>query len=257
MSDPLMNVYNRAPLALVQGRGAWVYAEDGATYLDCVGGVATNALGHAHPALVSALTEQAHRLWHVSNIFQIPGQDALAERLVAASFADRVFFANTGSEAVECALKTARRYHAANGQPERIDIIGFEGSFHGRTYAAVNASGNAAYLEGFGPRLPGYVQLNVRDAAGIEAAIAASAAAAVIVEPVQGEGGAKALSGEFLQRLRALCTMRCRAAWGERASSSPTSGSRTPLRTSWPWPRRWARAFPSPRAWPPKKPPRA
>lgn len=206
MSDPLMNVYNRAPLALVQGRGAWVYAEDGATYLDCVGGVATNALGHAHPALVSALTEQAHRLWHVSNIFQIPGQDALAERLVATSFADRVFFANTGSEAVECALKTARRYHAANGQPERIDIIGFEGSFHGRTYAAVNASGNAAYLEGFGPRLPGYVQLNVRDAAGIEAAIAASAAAAVIVEPVQGEGGAKALSGEFLQRLRALCT---------------------------------------------------
>ncbi|WP_454762290.1 acetylornithine transaminase [Caulobacter segnis] len=206
MSGPLMSVYNRAPLALVRGRGAWVYAEDGATYLDCVGGVATNALGHAHPALVSALTEQAHRLWHVSNIFQIPGQDALAERLVAASFADRVFFANTGSEAVECALKTARRYHAANGQPERIDIIGFEGSFHGRTYAAVNASGNAAYLDGFGPRLPGYVHLNVRDGAGIEAAIAASTAAAVIVEPVQGEGGAKALSGEFLQRLRALCT---------------------------------------------------
>ena len=206
MPGPLMNVYNRAPLALVRGRGAWVYAEDGTTYLDCVGGVATNALGHAHPALVSALTEQAHHLWHVSNIFQIPQQDALAERLVAASFADRVFFANTGSEAVECALKTARRYHAANGQPERIDIIGFEGSFHGRTYAAVNASGNAAYLEGFGPRLPGYVQLNLRDADGIEAAIAASTAAAVIVEPVQGEGGASALSGEFLQRLRALCT---------------------------------------------------
>lgn len=206
MSGPLMNVYNRAPLALVRGRGAWVFAEDGSTFLDCVGGVATNALGHVHPALVAALTEQAHFLWHVSNIFQVPGQDALAKRLVDASFADRVFFANTGSEAVECALKTARKYQAAKGSPERIDIIGFEGSFHGRTYAAVNASGNSAYLDGFGPRLPGYVQLKVGDAAGIEAAIAANTTAAVIVEPVQGEGGARALSGEFLQRLRTLCT---------------------------------------------------
>ncbi|MBS0254529.1 MAG: aspartate aminotransferase family protein [Proteobacteria bacterium] len=200
-----MGVYNRAPVEVVRGEGVWLHAADGTAYLDCVAGIATNALGHCHPGLVAALTEQAGKLWHVSNIFRIPGQEALAHRLVTNSFADVVFFGNSGSEAVECALKTARRYHAHHGAPERIDVIGFAGSFHGRTYAAVNASGNAAYLDGFGPRLPGYVQLSVDDWAGIEAALRAPTAAAVIIEPVQGEGGARAMTREWLQALRQLC----------------------------------------------------
>ncbi|SER26268.1 aspartate aminotransferase family protein [Sphingobium sp. YR768] len=204
-SSDLMAVYNRAPVEVERGDGVWLHATDGRSFLDCVAGIATNSLGHAHPALVAALTEQAGKLWHVSNIFRIPGQEALAHRLVENSFADVVFFGNSGSEAVECALKTARRYHSANGAPERIDIFGFVGSFHGRTYAAINAAGNPGYVEGFGPRLPGYEQLDIDDAAGIEAAIRRPTSAAVIVEPVQGEGGARALSEDWLRRLRQLC----------------------------------------------------
>jgi acetylornithine/N-succinyldiaminopimelate aminotransferase len=206
MTDSLMGVYNRAPLAVSHGKGAWLYDIEGREYLDCVAGIATDALGHAHPALVAALTEQAGKLWHVSNIFRIPGQEALAKRLTDASFADVVFFGNSGSESIECALKTARRYHFANGAPERIDIIGFAGSFHGRTYGAINAAGNPSYVEGFGPRLPGYVQLTIDDEAGIAEAIARPTTAALIVEPVQGEGGARALTGEWLKRVRDLCT---------------------------------------------------
>jgi len=201
----LMGVYNRAPLEADHGKGVWLYGRDGRAYLDCVSGVATNSLGHCAPVLVKALTEQAQKLWHVSNIFRIPGQEELAHRLVEASFADTVFFANSGTEAVECALKTARRYHHANGAAERIDIIGFAGSFHGRTYGAINASGNPGYLEGFGPRLPGFIQLSLDDKPAIEAAVRAPTAAAVIVEPVQGEGGARALDAEWLRWLRALC----------------------------------------------------
>ncbi|PZU51200.1 MAG: acetylornithine transaminase [Sphingomonas sp.] len=206
MTDALLGVYNRAPLTVSHGQGSWLFDVDGRRYLDCVAGIATDALGHANPALVKALTEQAGKLWHVSNIFRIPGQEALAERLTGASFADVVFFGNSGSEAVEGALKTARRYHHANGQPERIDVIGFAGSFHGRTYAAINAAGNPSYVEGFGPRLPGYVQLTIDDEAGIAEAIARPTTAALIVEPVQGEGGARALTGEWLKRVRELCT---------------------------------------------------
>ncbi|WP_157218146.1 aspartate aminotransferase family protein [Flavisphingomonas formosensis] len=205
MSNDLMGVYSRAPVEVERGEGVWLEARDGRRYLDCVAGIATNSLGHANPKLIAALTEQAQKLWHVSNIFRIPGQEALAHRLTEASFADVVFFGNSGSEAIECALKTARRFHVANGQPERIDVIGFAGSFHGRTYAAINASGNPSYLEGFGPRLPGYVQLSVDDRAAIEAAIRTPTAAAVIVEPVQGEGGARALDEEWLRWVRALC----------------------------------------------------
>ncbi|WBX83098.1 aspartate aminotransferase family protein [Sphingosinicella microcystinivorans] len=206
MSDNLLGVYSRAPLVVDRGEGTWLYDTDGNRWLDCVMGIATDALGHAHPKLVAALDTQAKKLWHVSNIFRIPGQEALAKRLIDATFADVVFFGNSGSEAIEGALKTARRYHHVNGSPERVDVIGFAGSFHGRTYAAVNASGNAAYLDGFGPRLPGYVQLTIDDEAGIAEAIARPTTAAVIVEPVQGEGGARALSGEWLKRVRDLCT---------------------------------------------------
>ncbi|WP_414900615.1 aspartate aminotransferase family protein [Sphingomonas flavalba] len=204
--SPLLPVYNRAEPVFTHGEGAWIFADDGRRFLDCVAGIATNGLGHAHPRLVAALTEQAGKLWHISNIFRIPGQERLAEKITAATFADTVFFANSGAEAIECALKMARKYHAAKGHPERIDIIGFAGSFHGRSYAAVNASGNATYLDGFGPRLPGYVQLNVDAMPALLAAIAAPTTAAVIVEPVQGEGGARALSGEWLQTVRRACT---------------------------------------------------
>lgn len=206
MSDNLLGVYSRAPLAVDRGEGTWLYDVEGNRWLDCVMGIATDGLGHAHPKLVAALEAQAKKLWHVSNIFRIPGQEALAQRLITSTFADVVFFGNSGSEAIEGALKTARRYHFVNGAPERIDVIGFAGSFHGRTYAAVNASGNASYLEGFGPRLPGYVQLTLDDEAGIAEAIARPTTAAVIVEPVQGEGGARALTGEWLKRVRDLCT---------------------------------------------------
>jgi acetylornithine/N-succinyldiaminopimelate aminotransferase len=203
-ADHILGVYNRAPLAFERGEGSRLWSTDGVAYLDCVAGIAVDALGHAHPRLVAALKAQGEKLWHVSNIYRIPQQEELARRLCAATFADVVFFTNSGTEAVECALKAARKYHWANGAPERIDVIGFEGSFHGRSYAAVNASGNASYLEGFGPRLPGYVQLPFGDLEALKAAIGPTTAA-IIIEPVQGEGGARSLSEAQLQGLRALC----------------------------------------------------
>ena len=204
MSGHLMGVYNRAPVEVERGEGARLYAADGTVYLDCVSGISTNALGHAHPKLVQAVKDQAEKLWHVSNIFKIPGQEALADRLCDNSFADVVFFTNSGSESVECALKTARKYHSANGQPERIDIYGFDGSFHGRTYGAINAAGNPSYVEGFGPRLPGYAQLVWGDREALEAAFTSPATAAVIIEPVQGEGGARAIPEEDLRWMREM-----------------------------------------------------
>jgi acetylornithine/N-succinyldiaminopimelate aminotransferase len=202
-SDHLLGVYNRAQLAFDRGEGAWLYTAQGEAYLDCLAGIATTGLGHANPKLVAALTAQAEKLWHVSNIFRIPGQEELARRLCAASFADVAFFTNSGTEAVECALKMARRFHLGAGAPERIDIIGFEGAFHGRSYAAVYAAGNASYVEGFGPALPGYVRLPFGDMDALEAALGPTTAA-VIVEPVQGEGGARSLPEADLTRMRAL-----------------------------------------------------
>ena len=198
-----MGVYNRAPLAFEKGRGARLFSTDGDVYLDCVAGIATDGLGHAHPVLVEALKTQGEKLWHVSNIYRIPEQEELADKLCANSFADVVFFTNSGTEAIECALKTARKYHTANGQPERIEIFGFDGSFHGRSYAAVNASGNAGYLDGFGPRLPGYIQLPFGDLEALKAAFNETTAA-VIIEPVQGEGGARALTDAQMNELRQI-----------------------------------------------------
>jgi len=206
-ADHLMGVYSRAPLAFERGRGARLYTAEGEAYLDCLAGIATTGLGHAHPKLVKALEDQAEKLWHVSNIFHIPGQEALAERLTAATFADVVFFTNSGTEAVECALKTARKFHWANGNPERIDVIGFDGAFHGRSYAAVYAAGNPHYTEGFGPALPGYVRLPFGDMEALDAAMVATTAA-VIIEPVQGEGGARAVPENCLTQLRKLCDER-------------------------------------------------
>ncbi|HQR91305.1 MAG TPA: aspartate aminotransferase family protein, partial [Caulobacter sp.] len=201
----IMGVYNRAPLAFERGRGARLFSTDGDEYLDCVAGIATDGLGHAHPVLVEALKTQGEKLWHVSNIYRIPEQEELADKLCAHSFADVVFFTNSGTEAIECALKTARKYHTANGQPERTEIFGFDGSFHGRSYAAVNASGNPSYVEGFGPRLPGYSQLTFGDHDALKAAIAQPTTAAIIVEPVQGEGGARSIPEHCLVSLRSLC----------------------------------------------------
>ena len=204
-ADHLMGVYNRSPLAFERGEGVRLYTTDGEAYLDALAGIAVNALGHAHPKLIAALKAQADKLWHVSNIFTIPEQVKLASALTDATFADVVFFTNSGTEAVECAIKAARKFHWARGQEERIDIIGFDGSFHGRTLAAVNASGNSSYLEGFGPRMPGFLQLEFGDHEALKAALASPTTAAVILEPVQGEGGARAVPDSCLRELRALC----------------------------------------------------
>lgn len=203
--DHLMSVYNRAPLSFERGEGVRLFGDDGEVYLDCLAGIAVNGLGHAHPKLVQAVKDQAEKLWHTSNIFRIPDQEKLAKVLTDASFADVCFFTNSGAEAIECALKTARRYHFANGQPERIDVIGFDGAFHGRTYAAIYAAGNPSYVEGFGPPLPGYVQCTFGDHEALRAAAASPTAAAILIEPVQGEGGARALPTECLRGLRDLC----------------------------------------------------
>jgi acetylornithine/N-succinyldiaminopimelate aminotransferase len=200
-----MGVYNRAPLEVDRGQGARLWAKDGTEYLDCVMGISTNALGHANPILVQAVKDQAEKLWHVSNIFKIPGQEALADALCEKSFADVVFFTNSGTEAVECAIKTARRYHFANGQPERIDIYGFDGSFHGRTYGAINAAANPSYTNGFGPPMEGFHQLVFGDHEALKAAIANPNTAAIIVEPVQGEGGCRAIPEVCLRGLREMC----------------------------------------------------
>lgn len=202
----ILPIYAPAPVAPLRGDGVWLYEAEGEPWLDCIGGVATNALGHCHPALVDALTRQAQTLWHVSNALRIPAAEALATTLTQACFADTVFFCNTGTEAVETALKMARKYHAARGDAARIDIIGFAGSFHGRTYAALNAAGQAAYLDGFGPRMQGFLQMEVADRDATAKAIASTTTAAVIVEPVQGEGGARALDGGFLLWLREECS---------------------------------------------------
>jgi acetylornithine/N-succinyldiaminopimelate aminotransferase len=203
-ADHIMGVYSRTPLAFERGEGARLYTTEGEAYLDCMAGIAVNALGHANPKLVAVLKDQAEKLWHTSNIFTIPGQTRLAKALTDASFADVVFFTNSGSEAIEVAIKTARKYHWAKGHPERIDIIGFDGSFHGRTLGAINAAGNPNYLEGFGPPLPGFIHLPYGDFDAIKAAVGPTTAA-IILEPVQGEGGARSWPEQMLRDIRALC----------------------------------------------------
>ncbi len=206
MVAAVMPVYAPAPVAPVRGSGMWLYEEDGTAWLDCIGGIAVNALGHCHPAIVSALQAQAEMLWHVGNGLCIPSQHELAQRLIEATFADTVFFANSGTEAIECAIKAARRYHVAKGNDERVDIVGFNGSFHGRTFAALNAAGNAAYLEGLGPRMAGFHHVDIDDRNAWEKLIALPSIAAVIIEPVQGEGGARAIDPSHLKRLRDAAT---------------------------------------------------
>jgi acetylornithine/N-succinyldiaminopimelate aminotransferase len=203
-ANHIMGVYNRPTLAFERGLGVRLYSVEGDEYLDCVAGIAVNALGHCHPKLIQALRVQADKLWHVSNIYKIPEQERLAARLCQETFADVAFFTNSGAEAIELALKTARKYHAARGEPERIDIISFEGAFHGRSYAAVNAGGNAAYLEGFGPRLPGYINIPFGDMEALKAVFGPTTAA-ILLEPVQGEGGVRSFSDADLRTMRQMC----------------------------------------------------
>ncbi|MBL8548759.1 MAG: aspartate aminotransferase family protein [Hyphomonadaceae bacterium] len=203
--DHLLPVYAPPEEVFVRGEGVWLETDRGERYLDFIAGIAVNALGHAHPKLVSALTDQAGKLWHLSNMFRVAGAERLSAKYCAASFADVVFFTNSGTEAIEGSLKLVRKFHSANGQPERIDIIGFDGSFHGRSYAAINASGNPSYLDGFGPKLPGYIQCKFGDLEAVKAAAEAPTFAGILIEPVQGEGGVRAGSDEFLRGLRKLC----------------------------------------------------
>ena len=200
----IMGVYQRAPLAFERGEGVRLWGDDGREYLDCVAGIAVNGLGHCHPRLVQTLKDQADKLWHVSNIYRIPDQERLATRLCEATFADEAFFTNSGAEAVELALKIARKYQSARGAPERIDVITFEGAFHGRTYAAVTAGGNPNYYEGFGPKLPGYITVPFGDMDALKAAVGPTTAA-ILVEPVQGEGGGRAVDDSMLRLMRELC----------------------------------------------------
>jgi acetylornithine/N-succinyldiaminopimelate aminotransferase len=207
MSAPeshILPVYSPPEQSFVRGEGVWLFDDRGERYLDFIAGIAVNCLGHAHPKLVAALTEQANKLWHTSNMFKVAGQETLADKYCAASFADVVFFTNSGTEAIEGALKLARKYHSANGEPERIDIIGFHGAFHGRSYAGINAAGNPSYVEGFGPLLPGYKHAPFGDIDAV-AALMGPTTAGVLIEPVQGEGGVRAAPEGFLAGLRKLC----------------------------------------------------
>ena len=203
-ATPLYETYSRVPLRFERGEGVWLITEDGERYLDFAAGVAVNSLGHSHPYLVKTLQEQAAKLWHTSNLYEAPGQEKLASRLIANTFADKVFFTNSGAEAMECAIKTARRYHFSKGHPEKFHIITFDGAFHGRTTVTVAAGGQEKYIEGFGPKAPGFDKVPFGDIEAVKAVIS-DATAAILIEPVQGEGGIRPADSEFMRALRMLC----------------------------------------------------
>jgi acetylornithine/N-succinyldiaminopimelate aminotransferase len=200
----LFSTYGHPQLAFDHGEGSYLFTDKGEKYLDFAGGVAVNALGHAHPKLVEALTRQAKKLWHVSNLFAIPGQEKLAQRLCNLTFAERVFFNNSGAEAVETAIKTTRRYQVHSGHPGRNRIITFSGAFHGRTLATIAAGGKKEHLQGFAPDMEGFDQIIAGDLDLVRDTIS-PATAGILIEPVQGEGGVNVLAPSFLRGLRALC----------------------------------------------------
>ncbi|MFN3214182.1 MAG: aspartate aminotransferase family protein [Henriciella sp.] len=211
MSDPrqhIMPVYRPPEEAFERGEGVRLITEEGKSYLDFVAGIAVSALGHSHPAMVDALKAQSEKLWHTSNMFRVPAGEELARKMCERlPFADRVFFTNSGTEAIECALKTARKYHWANDDADRYEIVTFTGAFHGRSLGAINAGGNPKYLEGFGPPLPGFKQVEFGDHEALDAAVT-DKTAAVLVEPVQGEGGVRAIPESCLTDMRKLCDER-------------------------------------------------
>ncbi|MFA5121812.1 aspartate aminotransferase family protein [Zavarzinia sp.] len=203
-TSAVLPTYARVDLAFEKGEGAWLVSTDGRRYLDFAAGIAVCAFGHAHPYLVKALTEQAGKVWHTSNMFRIPGQELLAKRLTEATFADYAFFTNSGAEAVECAIKTARKYHSATGNPERYRLITFEGAFHGRTLATIAAAGQKKLIEGFGPPMDGFDHVPFGDIEAVKAAIGPETAG-ILFEPIQGEGGINPLSDAKMREIRALC----------------------------------------------------
>jgi acetylornithine/N-succinyldiaminopimelate aminotransferase len=207
LNSALFPTYARADVSFERGEGVWLFAANGDRYLDFGGGVAVMSLGYAHPHLVETLRSAAERPWHVSNLYQVPQAEKLASRLVEATFADLVFFTNSGAEAVECAIKTARKFHAANGAPERFRLITFEGAFHGRTLATLAAGGNPKYLDGFGPKVEGFDPAPFGDLDAVEALIGPETAG-ILLEPIQGEGGVRVFPRNFLKGLRELCDKR-------------------------------------------------
>lgn len=203
MVTSVMPTYGRIDIAFERGEGSYLYSTDGRRYIDFATGIATNSLGHAHPHLVAKVQEQAGKLWHVSNLYNIPEQQRFADRLVANSFADTVFFCNSGAEAMEGALKVARKYHFANGSPEREDVVCATGSFHGRTLTTLSAGDNDKYREGFGPRPGGFQHVAFGNLNEMRAAMTGETAA-ILVEPIQGEGGINPASAEYLRSLREI-----------------------------------------------------
>lgn len=204
MREAMMPVYAPPEVVFERGEGMRLYSSEGKEYLDFIAGISVNCLGHAHPKLIKALNDQSEKLWHLSNMFRIPEGERLSGRYVADTFADRVFFTNSGTEAIECAIKTARKYHYVNGKPDKIRIVSFEGSFHGRTLGAVNAGANPNYREGFGPAMEGFTHLPFGDHDALKAAMGADVAA-ILIEPVQGEGGCREVPAACLAGLRELC----------------------------------------------------
>ena len=200
----LLPTYARAPIAFERGDGVWLTATNGERYLDFGGGVAVSSVGHSHPHMVKALTDQAQKLWHTTNLYQMPEGERLAARLCENTFADVAFFTNSGAEALECAIKMARKYQSAQGHPEKFRIITFEGAFHGRTLATIAAGGQQKYLDGFGPKVDGFDQVAFGDHKALEAAIT-PATGAILIEPIQGEGGVRAVPPQCLRGLRAMC----------------------------------------------------
>jgi acetylornithine/N-succinyldiaminopimelate aminotransferase len=204
MITSVLPTYNRTTQAFVRGEGCRVFTEEGEAYLDFGSGVAVTSCGHGHPHLVKTLTEQAQKIWHTGNVYRMPGQEKLAQQLIEHTFADTMFFCNSGAEAMECSIKMARKFHFANGQPERSTIITFEGAFHGRTLATIAAGGQEKYLEGFEPRISGFKQIPFGDHKALEEAITPDVGA-ILIEPVQGEGGIRPLPTQCLKGLRELC----------------------------------------------------
>lgn len=206
LSSRLLQVYSRADLVFDHGAGARLFTAENKAYLDFAAGIAVNVLGHCHPLLVKALKDQAEKLWHISNLYASPAQERIAAKLCEHSFADHVFFTNSGVEAIECAIKMARRYHFTSGQPERFRIITFEGAFHGRTLAGIAAGGQKKYLEGFGPKVDGFDQVPFNDIDALKNAITPETAA-ILLEPIQGEGGIRPFEPEQLRQIRSLADM--------------------------------------------------
>jgi len=199
-----MNTYNRTPIAFERGEGVRLFTQDNDAYIDFGAGIAVSSLGHGHPVLVNALKNQAEKLWHTSNLYEIRGGEKLAARLAEATFADVVFFTNSGAEALETTIKTIRKYHSSKGAPEKYRIITFEGAFHGRTLATIAAGGKKQYLDGFGPKVDGFDQVPLGDIEAVKAAIT-DETAGILIEPIQGEGGIRTVSNSFMKQLRQLC----------------------------------------------------